>query len=296
MNWINGLQNAVDYIEDHLTEELDYGDIAAQANYSSFYFQRVFGILCECTLGEYIRKRRLTLAGSELASSDVKVIDIALKYGYDSPESFGRAFTRFHGITPVQAKADSVNLKSYSRLSVKLIMDGGSTMKYRIEKKEAFEVIVKKKRFVNDMEASNRQLPRFWDSCWKDQTMQELFRQAPGDGVFGNALAGLCIHEDEQDDEFTYAIGTSYCGGPVAEGLSVEKVPPHTWAIFECTGPMPGAFQELLRKIYSEFFPSSEYQPCGSSDIQVYPQGDMQSPGYTCQLWIPIEISYEKMN
>lgn len=144
MNWISGLQKAFDYIESHLTEELEAADIAAQANYSSYHFQRVFGILCGYSLGEYIRMRRLTLAGSELASTDIKVIDAALKYGYDSPESFGRAFSRFHGITPVQAKSGRAKLKSFSRLSVKLILDGGSTMKYRIEKMGELEVIVKK--------------------------------------------------------------------------------------------------------------------------------------------------------
>lgn len=114
MGWIDGLQRAIDYIEDNLTEELDYAEIARQAYSSSFHFQRVFGILCGYTLGEYIRNRRLTLAGSELASSDGKVIDVAVKYGYDSPESFSRAFSRFHGITPSQARSRKAELKSFS--------------------------------------------------------------------------------------------------------------------------------------------------------------------------------------
>jgi AraC family transcriptional regulator len=117
MDWITGLQRAIDYMENHMTDELDYAEIARQAYSSSFHFQRVFGILCGYTLGEYIRNRRLTLAGCELASSNNKVLDAALKYGYDSPESFGRAFARFHGISPSQAKADGANLKSFSRLS-----------------------------------------------------------------------------------------------------------------------------------------------------------------------------------
>lgn len=289
MNWISGLQKAIDYIESHLTEELEAADIAAQANYSPYHFQRVFGILCGYSLGEYIRMRRLTLAGSELASTDIKVIDVALKYGYDSPESFGRAFSRFHGITPVQAKSGRAKLKSFSRLSVKLILDGGSTMKYRIEKMGELEVIVKKKNFSCDLETSNRQLPEFWGECWRDKTMLELFERNPKEGIFGDALLGLCLSENPQANEFVYAIGMMYDGGPVAEELSVEKIPAYTWAVFECVGPIPEAFQKMQHTVYSEFFPSSEYQPCSGLDIQVYPTGDMQSDKYVCQLWIPIE-------
>ena len=104
MNWITGIQRALDYVEAHLMESVDYEEAAKQAYSSSFHFQRVFSILCGFTLGDYIRMRRLTLAGSELASSDIRVIDAALKYGYDTPESFSRAFTRFHGVPPSQAK------------------------------------------------------------------------------------------------------------------------------------------------------------------------------------------------
>lgn len=130
MNWIIGIQHAIDTIEENITQALDYDEIAKQACASSFHFQRIFGILCGCTLGEYIRARRLTLAGMELAASDCKVIDVALKYGYDSPESFGRAFQKFHGITPSQAKKAGAPLKSFSRLSVKLVMEGGHMMDY----------------------------------------------------------------------------------------------------------------------------------------------------------------------
>lgn len=125
MNWITDQENTIDNIENNLTEELYYTDIANEAFASPFYFQRVFGILCDCTLGEYIRNRRLTLADSELSSSGAKVKDVALKYGYDSPESLIRAFTRFHGIAPSNAKIYGSKLKSFSRLSVKLILEWG---------------------------------------------------------------------------------------------------------------------------------------------------------------------------
>ena len=122
MDWITGIQNAINYIEEHLTEEIAYDEVAKEAACSSFYFQRIFGILCGMTLGEYIRNRRFTLVGSELRATDDKVIDIALKYGYDSPESFTRAFSKFHGVTPSEAKKDGSKLKSFSRLSVKITL------------------------------------------------------------------------------------------------------------------------------------------------------------------------------
>ncbi len=289
MDWITGLQNAIDYVEDHLTETLDYTEIAKRAYSSAFHFQRVFGILCGYSLGEYIRNRRLTLAGSELASSDIKVIDAALKYGYDSPESFSRAFTRFHAITPSQAKTDGAQLKSFSRLSVKLILDGGSIMNYRIEKKDAFEVVVRKKYFPTDLELSNKLLPGFWDTCRKDGTLPLLCKYIAKDSVFGDAVVGICFENGTKGDEFPYAIGAAYKGGAIAEGLSVENVPAHTWAIFECVGPMPTAMQDLLHRIYSEFFPASDYQPCGGLDIEVYPDGDMQSPHYKSEIWIAVK-------
>ncbi|QHQ63214.1 helix-turn-helix domain-containing protein [Anaerocolumna sedimenticola] len=289
MDWITGLQKAIDYIEDNLTNELDYTEIAGRACSSTFHFQRVFGILCGYSLGEYIRNRRLTLAGSELASSDVKIIDTALKYGYDSPESFGRAFTRFHGITPSYAKTEGAKLKSFSRLSVKLILDGGNIMNYRIEKKDAFDVIMKKKYFPTDIDLSNKQLPIFWDSCRKDGTISVLGKYITKDNIFGNAVAGICFEDSTKDDEFPYAIGVEFKDGDVAEGLDVEKIPAHTWAIFECIGVIPVAIQDLLHKIYSDFFPTSDYKPYGGIDIQVYPDGNMQSPKYKCEIWIAVK-------
>lgn len=289
MDWITGLQNAIDYIEDNLTDEFDYTEIANRAYSSTFHFQRVFGILCGYSLGEYIRNRRLTLAGSDLASSHIKVIDAALKYGYDSPESFSRAFTRFHGITPSQSKTDGAKLKSFSRLSVKLILDGGSIMNYRIEKKDVFDVIVKKKYFPTDIDLSNKQLPGFWDSCRKDGTIPVLCKYREKDNVFGNALVGICFEDITKDNEFLYAVGVAYKCGNVTEGLAVDKILAHTWAIFECVGKIPIAIQDLLHKIYSEFFPTSDYQPFGGLDIQVYPDGDMQSRQYKCEIWIAVK-------
>ncbi len=289
MDWITGIQKAIDYIEANLTEELDYEKIAGCAYSSSFHFQRVFGILCGCTLGEYIRYRRLSLAGSELIASDARIIDIALKYGYDSPESFGRAFTRFHGVTPSQAKKDGTSLKSFSRLSVKLKLEGGSIMNYKIEKKDAFEVVVKKRYYSTNMEISQKKIPSFWAESRQDGTIEEIIKFITKDNVFGPNIVGICFENHTKNDEFPYAIGAAYNGGDIPEGYSIETIPAHTWAIFECTGPMPEAYHQLIHRVYTEFFPASEYKPCGAYDIEVYPDGDIKSLDYKCEAWIAVE-------
>ncbi|MBO4219908.1 MAG: helix-turn-helix transcriptional regulator, partial [Clostridia bacterium] len=135
MDWVTGMQAALDYIEEHLTDEIDYEKVAAAAYSSSYHFQRVFGILCGYTLGEYIRNRRLSLAGAELQAAGAKVIDVTLKYGYDNPDSFARAFKAFHGVLPSQARDKSAKLRSFSRLVLKFSLEGGTTMNYRIEEK-----------------------------------------------------------------------------------------------------------------------------------------------------------------
>lgn len=183
MDWITGIQRALDYVEEHITEPIDYEEAARRACSSSFHFQRVFSVLCGFTLGEYIRLRRLTLAGSELAGSDEKVIDVALKYGYDTPESFSRAFTRFHGITPSQARNNGAVLKSFSRLSVKLILSGGNIMDYRIETKEAFKLVMKKKRVSAREELTPVEISAFW---------QNAARTAPSRRSAGTCRRRIC--------------------------------------------------------------------------------------------------------
>ena len=288
MDWTTGIQRAIDYIEDNLTEKLDYEEIAKRAFVSNFHFQRIFGILCGYTLGEYIRNRHLTLAGSDLASSDVKVIDTALKFGYDSPESFGRAFTKFHGIAPSQARTMGANLKSFSRLSVKLILEGGNIMDYRIEKKDTFKVIVRKERFSSDNEVNKKEIPEFWDKCRKDGTVHKLCDYMNPKGIFGDAIVGMCFEGSATDKNFVYAIGAAYGNGNVSADLTIEEIPALTWAIFKCTGAMPNAIQELWHKIYSDFFPTSEYQPGGGLDFELYPGGDIHSPDYESEIWISV--------
>lgn len=161
-NWAEGIGSAIRYIEDNLAGELDIADIAAQAYVSAFHFQRIFSVLCGMTVGEYIRARRLTLAAQELSRGDIRVIDAAVKYGYDSPDSFARAFTRFHGITPSAAKEKGAALKSYAPLKIRLTLEGGSMMDYRIVEKAQFTVMGVSRKFSS--ETSYQEIPKFWRS------------------------------------------------------------------------------------------------------------------------------------
>lgn len=286
MDWTTGIQNAVDYIEAHLTEEIDYDEAAKEAACSNFYFQRIFGILCGIPLGEYIRKRRLTLAGEEISSSNSKVIDIALKYGYDSPESFTRAFLHFHGITPSEAKKDGSKLKVFSRLSVKIILSGGSIMNYKIVKKEAFDVIEKAEMHSIENDANAKTIPDFWQRSHTDGTVKTLL-DITTDKTF---IFGICYGNiPDNASAFEYSIGAP-CdkNTDVPEGFRRNTIPARTWAVFECKGAMPEAIQDLWHRITSEFFASSVYEPTYEMDIEAYSEGDMSSPDYQSEIWIPV--------
>lgn len=292
MDWISGIQNAINYVESNITEEIDYEEVAKKAYSSSFHFQRVFSIMCGFTLGDYIRQRRLSLAGSEISFSTEKVIDIAMKYGYDTPESFCRAFTRFHGISPSQARKSGVPLKSFSRLSVKLILDGGNLMDYRIENKEAFKVIGNKKYVSCKKELTSTEISLFWKHCTDDNTTGRLEKYISPDNekLFGRSILGASFGNDASDSDFPYAICAVYNGIPVTDDdFTVEEIPQHTYVVFTCTGRMPEAFQKLYNQIYTEFFPQSEYQPCIGTDFEAYPSDDVTSEDYTWELWIAVE-------
>lgn len=286
MDWITGIQNAISYIENHLTEEIDYDKAAAEAACSSFYFQRIFSILCDISLSEYIRNRRLTLAGNELNASNAKVIDIALKYGYESPESFARAFFKFHGITPSEAKKNGSKLKSFSRLSVKITLSGGSVMDYKIVEKEAFEIIEKVEAHSIENETNSKSIPDFWSRSHNDGTVKTLFENAT-DNTF---IFGVCYgNNSDSEKTFNYSIG-AICDENiiVPKGFRKNTIPARTWAIFECKGAMPKAIQDMWHKITAEFFPISGYQPTCEMDIEAYTEGDMGSENYRSEIWIPV--------
>lgn len=288
VDWITGIQRAIDYIEAHLTEQIDFEAVAKEAYSSNFHFQRVFGILCGYTLGDYIRMRRLSLAAEEIQRTDDRIIDIALQYGYDTPESFSRAFTRFHGVTPTQARQGG-NVKSFSRLSVKLTLDGGHMMDYRIEKRDAFKVICRKKRVNKPQgDTATADISAFWRECSADGTMKVLPKYARFDRLRG--VLGICFSGEMADSGFPYGIGAEYNGVPVTDaGFDLVEIPAYTYAVFQCKGKMPDAFKDTYMKICSEFFPQNSAYSYGSGiELEVYPSADVQNPDYTCEIWIAV--------
>lgn len=294
MEWIRGLQRAIDYVEDHLEEEINYKEAAAQAYSSVFHFQRIFSILCGITLGDYIRLRRLTLAGSELASTDCKVIDAALKYGYESPESFSRAFMKFHHISPSQAKAKPAELKSFSRLSVKIILEGGNLMDYRIEKRDGFQAVIKKERFTGSGELTHNQISSLWAECSKDGTIVSMCKCMDAESCFKDGVLGICFDNPSEGD-YDYAIGVYYDGhSEIPKGLSIAEIPPQTWAAFRCKGAMPDAFQKMWKMIYTEFFPTSVHQPAGGMCLEVYYSDKVKADDYECEIWVSVQEKQKK--
>ena len=278
MDWIQRIQNAIHYIEDNITEELDYEEIAKRACFSSFHFQRAFSILCGFTLGEYIRNRRLTLAGMELSTGNIKVIELALKYLYDSPDSFTKAFTRFHGISPSSARKEGANLKSAAPLKIKLKLEGGNVMDYKIETKKAFTVIGDAREFNSD--TSYAEIPKFWG---------EHFESGGGEYVCG--MFGICYDHDCDSKMFNYMIADCVEGkGELPQKFIKKEIPAKTWAVFPIKGAMPSALQEVNSKIWSEWLPGCrEYEMDGNINIEMYSAGDTSSADYYSEIWIPVK-------
>lgn len=293
MNWIQGIQRAIDYVEENITEEIDFEKVAKQAYSSTFHFQRVFGILCGLSLGDYIRMRRLSLAGEELSKGNAKIIDIAMKYGYDTPESFSRAFTRFHGIAPSEAK-HSGNVKIFTPLSVKLTLTGGSKMDYRIEKRDAFQVVCKRKRVGKPQSANaTHDITAMWQEYGANGTIERLASCIPQNSVM-KGLLGICFSSELSAKQFPYGIGVEYDGRKIDDDLEIVTIPSNIYAVFKSKGKMPDAFIETYNRIVTEFFPqSSQYEYAESVEFEVYSSADTSNPNYQCEIWIAVNEKTE---
>lgn len=254
-DWIEGFQESIDYIEQHLTEALDIERIAEKAALSSFYYQRIFGAMCGMTVGGYIRARRMTLAAQELACSDQKVIDIAMKYGYDSPDSFAKAFQRFHGVSPSQAREAGADLRSFTPLHIKITMEGGTMLDHKIVEKAPFTVVGVRKRF--SAETSYQEVPQFWGEWRKDHK-----------GLMG--MFGLC--SDMDGKTFDYWIADLYQPWvDIPAGCETYQIPGGLWAQFECRGALPEAMQKVNTQIWSEWLPSLKgYALAGNYSLEFY--------------------------
>ncbi len=282
MEWLDRMNGAVNYIEENLAGEIDYAWAARIACCSTFHFQRMFSYIAGLPLSEYIRRRRMTAAAFELQNGPVKVIDLALKYGYESPTSFTRAFQSIQGVPPSAARAKGIKLKAYPRISFLITIKGATEMNYRIETKEAFRVVGVREHLSMNVEQSLARVPAFWAETFANGSFEAVCRLANAEpcGVLG---ISTCMNEED----FDYYIAAA-TNEPVPGGMQEYSVPAATWAMFTCVGPMPGAVQELQKRIITEWLPTSGYEYADAPDIEVYPEGDTASADYTCEVWLPV--------
>lgn len=283
MNWMESINEAITYIENNLTEDIKMEEIAKHACISPFYFQKGFAMLCGFTVGEYIRNRRLTLAGNDLISTDQKIIDIALTYGYDSPDSFTKAFYRFHGVTPTAVRKEGAMIKTFAPLKVSLVLKGGYTMNYKIVEKEAFTVMGVAGNFK--YETAMMEVPKLW---------QDFFMTGKNKVVCG--MYGINMDLQMNGNEFTYMIADDYKPAmEVPEGFVTKTIPKHIWAVFACKGPSAKTIQEINKNIFSEWLPNcKEYEIAEGYNIEMYtdasqyPMG-VQDENYYGEIWIPVK-------
>lgn len=275
--WTEGISKAIEYIEDNLTEEIDLVKVAQNVCLSPFYFQKIFCALCGFTVGEYIRNRRLTFAAQELCSSNVKVIDVALKYGYDSPDSFSRAFQKFHGVNPSRVKKEGCKLVFFDRLKIKMTLEGGKMLEYKIVKKPQFTVMGITKKF--NAETSYAEIPKFWNEHMKSNLSKHICGEY-----------GVCMDCDANGD-FTYMIADNYVPQKeIVSGVVTKVIPESMWAVFPCKGALPKALQDVNTKIWKEWLPScAAYRVKGNLNIEMYTPLCANPDDDYSEIWIPIE-------
>lgn len=283
MEWTEAIRKAVSYIESHITEEITMYDVAAYVNVSPFYFHKGFSILCGYSITEYIRNRRLALAGEELMSSDTTVIALAMKYGYDSPDSFAKAFTRFHGCSPSAVRRDKTMLKAFAPLKLTISLKGGYAMDYRITDKEAFTVLAASKTI--DYENAKKEVSAFW---------QEHYASGAGKYVCG--MFGINIDLQMGNERFEYLIADIYNPSvEIPKEFEVRMIPAFTWAVFPCKGALTQALQDVNEKIFSEWLPAlHDYEFAAGYCVEMYDAPDKYPNGtadenYYTEIWLPVK-------
>lgn len=288
------IQQAICYMEEHLLEDISYSEVAKSLYMSNYNFHRAFSFIVGMTANEYIRKRRLTLAAKELQTTDISVIDAAYKYGYDSPESFSKAFLRFHGSTPRQAKQKGAKLHLFNPLVIKIILEGGSIMDYRIEHKEGQQFIALVRSFPNETanDENNHNISDFWGECYGENII-EAMKQLCAEGK--RDLYGLCAPVKNGETHFNYGIGVKIDDSSdsakiealVKKGYSLWKTDPADYAVFKCYGDDGDCIGETWSKFFKEFVPQTGYTQTDDTDYEIYFENGEE--GLMCELWIPVK-------
>lgn len=278
MEWVHRLNQSINYIEEHLTGEIDYEQLGRIAYCSAYHYQRMFTYMAGITLAEYIRRRKMSLAAVDLQEGNERIIDIAEKYGYRSPTAFNRAFQSFHGIAPSSVKTAGVPVKSFSPIVFKIAVKGAMEMHYRIETKEAFRIIGVPAPLDKEIENNFTVVPRMWQEASANGTIQKLagMMDMPPMG-----LLGVSACNDEEQWKYFIAVSSTKTDGEFEEYI----VPASTWAIFSGTGTNQ-SIQELEQRIITEWLPASGYEYANAPDIEVYLNPDPQNAQY--EVWIPV--------
>ncbi len=279
MEWIERLNGAINYIEENIYESINLEKVARIACCSTYHFQRMFAYMAEIPLSEYIRRRRMSLAAVDLQSGCEKVIDISLKYGYDSPTAFNRAFKSVHGISPSRAREEGTILKAFPPISFKLTIKGDSEMNYRVEKKDAFRIVGISKPLDNEMENNFKLVPQMWGEAAMNGTIGRLASMMEGMPL---GLLGVSSCHEINNWRYYVAVASSR---PTDPDLEEFIIPASTWAIFSGEGSNQ-SIQELEKRIVTEWLPTSGYEYSNAPDIEVYLNADPENTKY--EVWIPV--------
>ena len=293
MEWLTSIRSAIDYMEDHLEDNISAQDVADHVYLSPFFLQKGFSLMTGYGIGEYIRNRRLYLAALDLKGTKDKVIDIALRYCYETPESFTKAFSRFHGATPSQVRGGA-SITAFLPLTITLSIQGGKQMDYKITPMFPFKVIGFQKVFDN--ETAYAEIPKYWDEICEKYAFNVYAGNAPAN-PYEQALVDNCIGEygvcidDIGGGKFRYLIAGKYTGGDVPEGMVVYEFPRSDWAIFNCIGPIPEALQTVNTRIFQEWLPGNpEYELYGNASVEWYDcvNGEKTDQDYHSAIWVPV--------
>lgn len=278
MEWIGRWNDAVRYIEEHLTEELDYGELGKIACCSSFHFQRMFTYMAGMSLSEYVRRRKMSLAAVELQGGGAKIIDVAMKYGYSSPTAFNRAFQSVHGVAPSAMKSEGVAVKSYPPLVFHISVKGGTEMNYRIETRDAFRIVGVSAPLNQNIEENFAVVPQMWGTAAANGTIPKLAALMDGEpkGLLGVSACG-------SNSQWKYFIAVASLAE--TEEFEAYTVPACTWAVFPGEGTNR-SIQELEQRIVTEWLPTSGYEYADAPDIEVYLNPDPENAKF--EVWIPV--------
>lgn len=294
MEWVSSIKSAIDYIENNLLKISGIEEIAKTVYISPYYLQTGFKIMTGYSIGEYIRNRRLYLSAIDVIADKEKIIDIAFKYGYDTPESFSKAFSRFHGFSPMQIKKDPSKLKVFLPLRITVSVKGGYNMDYIVEKMKNFKVIGFERVFSH--EDAYAEIPKFWDELSEKYFTRLWGGSKPANEVDETICRccigefGVCIDDIGNDGKFRYMAAGTYTGGKVPEGMTVYELPEVEWAKFLCKGGLPTSLQSVNTKIFKEWLPGNpDYEIAMGVNIEWYSNGDPLSPDYESAIWIPVK-------